>query len=53
MRVTFTTKDQVDVSAANFETPTASFIYYNEAIKVNSAIFDHTPMQVPHIIRPG
>jgi len=42
VRLTFTTKDEVEESTANFETVTANFLYYNEAVKINSTIFDHT-----------
>ncbi len=42
VRLTFTTKEDRTESVANFETETADFIYYNEAVKVNSQIFDHT-----------
>jgi hypothetical protein len=47
VRLTFTTKDEVDESLATLETANASqeqskFLYYNEAVKINYAIYDHT-----------
>ncbi|MEJ0031739.1 MAG: hypothetical protein WDO15_15790 [Bacteroidota bacterium] len=48
VRLTFTTKDDVDVSTTYYETPTADFLYYNEAVKINSTIFDHTDSGSTH-----
>lgn len=42
VRLTFTTKDERPKSTATFETETADFLYYDEAVKINSEIFDHT-----------
>jgi RHS repeat-associated protein len=47
VRVTFTTKDETDVSLATMETANVNteknqFLYYEEAVKVNQPIFDHT-----------
>lgn len=46
-RVTFTTKNDQDVSLATMEnvnaaTEQSKFLYYTEAVKINAAIFDHT-----------
>ncbi len=47
VRLTFTTKDEKDISKATMETANSNteqgqFLYYDEAVKVNSTIFDHT-----------
>jgi RHS repeat-associated protein len=47
VRMTFTTKDEVDSATATMETANAAseegeFKYYSEAVIVNSEIFDHT-----------
>jgi RHS repeat-associated protein len=47
VRLTFTTKEDVDESLATLETANASqeqskFLYYNEAVKINYDKFDHT-----------
>jgi RHS repeat-associated protein len=47
VRMTFTTKDEVDSATATMETANAAseqgeFKYYSEAVIVNSPIFDHT-----------
>ncbi len=47
VRLTFTTKDEKDISKATMETANSNteqgqFLYYDEAVKVNSKIFDHT-----------
>jgi RHS repeat-associated protein len=47
VRVTFTSRDETDNSLATLETANAvaeqgKFLYYNEAVKVNSTLFDHT-----------
>jgi RHS repeat-associated protein len=47
VRLTFTTKEEVDESLATLETGNASqeqskFLYYNEAVKINYDKFDHT-----------
>lgn len=47
VRVTFTTKVEVDIATATLETINAAdeqskFIYYDEAVKVNAPLFDHT-----------
>jgi len=46
-RVTFTTKNEQDQSLATLETANAAteqgkFLYYTEAVKVNTPLFDHT-----------
>ncbi len=47
VRLTFTTKDEKDISKATMETANSNteqgqFLYYDEAVKVNSKIFDRT-----------
>jgi len=42
VRMTFTTKDEKESSRATFETQTSDFLYYTEAVKISSTIFDHT-----------
>jgi RHS repeat-associated protein len=42
VRMTFTTKDEKEESLATLEDLTSDFLYYDEAIKINSTIFDHT-----------
>lgn len=47
VRVTFTTLDEVDNAIATLETANMAeeqgdYLYYNEAVKVNFALFDHT-----------
>jgi RHS repeat-associated protein len=47
VRMTFTSKHEADTAKATMETANVSdeqggFLYYNEAVKINSAIFDHT-----------
>ena len=47
VRVTFTTKQETDQSLATLEVAKvaaeqAQFIYYDEAVKINAKIFDHT-----------
>lgn len=42
VRMTFTTKESKHLSTTGFETASADFLYYNEAVKVNSELFDHT-----------
>lgn len=47
VRVTFTTKDKMDQALATFENVSepaeeSQFVYYSEAVKVNSPLFDHT-----------
>jgi RHS repeat-associated protein len=47
VRLTFTSKDEAETATATMETVNATseqgqFLNYDEAIKVNSAIFDHT-----------
>ncbi|MCE2734828.1 MAG: RHS repeat-associated core domain-containing protein [Flammeovirgaceae bacterium] len=46
-RVTFTSKQETEsikatMEDANAATEQAQFIYYNEAVKINSTLFDHT-----------
>jgi RHS repeat-associated protein len=46
-RVTFTSKQEAEsikatMEDANAATEQAQFIYYNEAVKINSTLFDHT-----------
>lgn len=47
VRLTFTTKAEMEIAKATMEIANAAFeqsqfIYYNEAVKVNSLLFDHT-----------
>jgi RHS repeat-associated protein len=42
VRMTFTTRNEVNESLANFESPTNDFLYYDKVVKINSALFDHT-----------
>jgi RHS repeat-associated protein len=47
VRLTFTTKEDDEVNLATLETANADdemaeFLYYDEAVKINSALFDHT-----------
>jgi RHS repeat-associated protein len=47
VRLTFTTQQEADEQTATLEDANAStesgeFIYYNEAVKINSTLFDHT-----------
>ncbi len=47
VRLTFTSKDEVEANTATMETANANteqsqFLNYNEAIKINTTIFDHT-----------
>ncbi|HEU5291914.1 MAG TPA: peptidoglycan DD-metalloendopeptidase family protein, partial [Cyclobacteriaceae bacterium] len=47
VRLTFTTKHEADTSVATLETANVAteqnqFIYYNETVKINSPLFDHT-----------
>lgn len=50
VRLTFTTKYEVDSARATMETAQANtesseFLNYNEAVKLNSRLFDHTHLQ--------
>lgn len=47
VRITFTTKVEIDSAAATLETANAAteqgqFLNYDEAVKVNASLFDHT-----------
>jgi len=47
VRVTFTSKNETESATATLETANASaeqgkFLYYNEAVKINFRLFDHT-----------
>jgi RHS repeat-associated protein len=53
VRMTFTSKPQIDTVTATMETANISdeegeFLYYDEAVKINSAIFDHTDTGATH-----
>jgi len=53
VRVTFTTKNEVDQSLATLETQLqneeqSKFVYYDEAVRVNSTLFDHTNSDSSH-----
>lgn len=47
VRLVFTTKNETDEATATFEakeadTERGAFLYYDEAVKINSTLFDHT-----------
>lgn len=53
VRVSFTTKHAADTATATMETANISeeqgeFLYYDEAVKINSALFDHTNSSSTH-----
>ncbi|MBT1699249.1 hypothetical protein KK083_20295 [Fulvivirgaceae bacterium PWU4] len=53
VRMTFTTKEEVDDAKATMETASVTtehgqFLNYDEAVKVNSSLFNHTPNGATH-----